>query len=94
MSFEELKSIAQAAIGWSNCNQSWLDFSEDEPAVVVGHIDEDGNTYPVAIIDCDQYYAAGDSIKLARFYAAANPAVVIELICRIEELESKMPNIY
>ena len=92
MNIEELKCIAQDVTGWSNCNQSWLDSSEYDPEPVVGHIDEDGNKYPVATIDCDRYYAAEDSIKLARFYAAANPATVIELISRIEELEAKTHN--
>lgn len=92
MNIKELKDIASDVTGWSNCNQSWLDSSEDEPAAVVGHIDEDGNMYPVTTIDCDQYYAAEDSIKLARFYAAANPAMVLELIGMIETLEAKTPN--
>ena len=92
MDMQALKILAQDVTGWANCNKAWLDTSEDDPAAVVGHIDEDGNTYPVATIDCDQYYAASDSIKLARFYAAANPAKVLDLILRIEELELKTPN--
>lgn len=87
MGIEELKALAQDVEMWSICDQAWLDSSEDEPAAVVGHIDEDGNKYDVAMVDCDQYYAAQDSIKLARFYAAANPAKVLELIERIEALE-------
>lgn len=87
MNIEALKALTQDVTGWSNCDQAWLDSSEDEPAAVVGHIDEDGNKYDVAIVDCDQYYAAQDSIKLARFYAAANPAMVLALIARIEALE-------
>ena len=81
---KEIRRLAQAVSEWSNCNQAWLDQSEDDPAAVVGHIDEDGITYPVATIDCDQYYAAQDSIKLARFYAAANPETVLRLIAMIE----------
>ncbi len=57
------------------------------------HINEDGNTYPVATIDCDQYYQGQDSLKLARFYASANPVAVLNLILRIEELEAKTPNV-
>lgn len=76
----ELEQLAKEVKGWSNCNQAWLDHSEDEPAAVVGHISEDGDTYPVATIDCDQYYEAQDSLKLARFYAAANPETVLRLI--------------
>lgn len=84
MDLQELKSLADAVHGWSNCNQAWLDHVEDEAAAVVGHIDEDGNTYPVATIDCDQYACGGDSIKLARFYAAANPATVSRLLALID----------
>lgn len=84
----ELRRLAQAVSGWSNCNQAWLDQSEDVQAAVVGHIDEDGNTYPVATIDCDQYCAAHQSLPLAKFYAAANPAAISELIDRLEAAES------
>lgn len=83
----ELRRLTQAVSGWSNCNQAWLDQSEDVPAAVVGHIDEDGNTYPVATIDCDQYYAAHQSLPLAKFYAAANPAAITELLDRLEAAE-------
>ena len=84
----ELRRLAQAVSGWSNCNQAWLDQSEDAPAAVVGHIDEDGSTYPVATIDCDQYYAGHQSLPLAKFYAAVNPAAVSELLDRLEAAES------
>ena len=84
---KELRRLTQAVSGWSNCNQAWLDQSEDVPAAVVGHIDEDGNTYPVATIDCDQYYAARQSLPLAKFYAASNPAAITELLNRLEAAE-------
>ncbi len=90
MDLQKLKALAEDVKGWSNCNQAWLDHSEDEPAAVVGHIDEDGETYPVATIDCDQYYAAQDSLKLARFYAAANPEAVLQLIAMIETPNAKV----
>ena len=85
----ELRQLAQKVSGCSNCNQAWLDQSEDVPAAVVGHIDEDGNTYPVATIDCDQYYAAHQSLPLAKFYAAANPAAISELLDRLEAAEKE-----
>ena len=84
LNLQELKDLADAVHPWSNCNQAWLDHSEDESAAVVGHIDEDGNTYPVATIDCDQYACGEDSIKLARFYAAVTPATVSRLIALID----------
>ena len=48
MELQKLKALAEEVTQWSNCNQAWLDQSEDDPAAVVGHIDDDGNTYPVA----------------------------------------------
>ena len=92
MDTKKLKMLAQDVTGWANCDKAWLDTSENDPAAVFGHIDEDGNTYPVATIDCDQYYQGQDSIKLAKFYAAANPVAVLNLILRIEELEAKTTN--
>ena len=85
----KLKSCAIAVRQWSNCNKSWLDTSEDNSSAVVGHIDEDGNCYDVATIDCDQYYAGQDSLPLANFYANANPASVLALIERIESTEKQ-----
>jgi hypothetical protein len=84
---QELKKLAEAVKGWSNCNQAWLETSEDEVAAVVGHISEDGEKYPVTVVDCDQYYAGADSIKLAKFYAAASPDVVLGLLAEIEHLQ-------
>ncbi len=84
---KELRLLVQAVIGWGCCNQAWLDQSEDTPAVVVGHINEDGETYPVVTIDCDQYSAAGQSLPLGKFYAAANPAVINEILNRLEAAE-------
>ena len=83
----ELRRLAQAVSGWGCCNQAWLDQSEDIPAVVVGHIGEDGETYPVVTIDCDQYGAADQSLPLGKFYAAANPAAISELLDRLEVAE-------
>jgi hypothetical protein len=85
----ELRRLAQAVSGLGNCNQTWLDQSEDIPAVVVGHIGEDGETYPVVTIDCDQYYAADQSLPLGKFYAAANPAVIDEILDRLEAAEKE-----
>ena len=85
----KLRRLVQAVSGWGNCNQAWLDQSEDIPAVVVGHIGEDGETYPVVTIDCDQYSAAGQSLPLGKFYAAANPAVINEILNRLEAAEKE-----
>ncbi|MBK8361824.1 MAG: hypothetical protein IPL15_23885, partial [Comamonadaceae bacterium] len=84
MELEKLKALAEDVTQWSNCNQAWLDQSEDDPAAVVGYINDDGETYPVVTIDCDQYYAGQDSLKLAKFYAAANPDTVLKLVRAVE----------
>ena len=80
MNINELEELANTVSNWSNCDEAWLDTSEDTPAAVFGSIDEDGETYPVAIVDCEQYFAASDSLKLAKFYAATNPSAISELI--------------
>ena len=86
----DIKTLAEAVAGWGNCTEAWLDTSEDDASAVVGHIDEDGNTYPVAVIDCEQYYADHDSLKLARFYAAANPAAVLGLVAEVDSLRQQL----
>lgn len=85
-----IKELAEAVQGWENCTEAWLDTSEDDSAAVVGHIDEDGNAYPVAVVDCAQYYAEHDSMKLARFYAAANPTAVLELLAESDQLRQQL----
>ena len=85
-----IKELAEAVQGWGNCTKAWLDTSEDASAAVVGHIDEDGNAYPVVVIDCAQYYAEHDSMKLARFYAAANPTAVLELLAESDQLRQQL----
>ena len=77
---QQLKALAEQVKGWSNVKHVWRD-SGDE-AYVVGHINEDGEKYPVVVVDTQQYYE--DSPALANFYAAASPAVVLDLIARIE----------
>lgn len=86
----ELRRLAQAVREWSNCNQAWLDQSEDAPDALVGHIDEDGNTYPVATVDCGQYHAAHQSLPLAKFIAAASPVAITELLDRLETTEKEL----
>lgn len=84
MNINELEELAKAVPGWSNCNKAWLDTSKDVSAAVVGHINEDGECYPVITVDCDQYYS-GDSLNLAKFYAAANQSAILELIAAYRE---------
>jgi hypothetical protein len=91
--YTELKRLAEAAKRWGSCNQAWIDTAEDEGAAVVGHISEDGEIYPVVVVDCEQYYAGGDSIKLADFYAAANTNVVLSMIAEIDRLKGHIKHI-
>ena len=85
MNINELEELAKAVTDWGNCNKAWLDNSEDVSVSVVGHISEDGETYPVATVDCDQYYAGKSSLPLAKFYAASNPSAILELIAAYRE---------
>ena len=90
MDTEELKRLAELNIGWSNANSAWNDMI-NEGGAVVGHIDEDGNKYDVAVVDLVQYDGfEGDSLQLASFYAAANPAAVLELIAEVDRLRDEV----
>ena len=84
---EQLKEFALIASSWDNCDRAWIDDPRhpDEIAVI-GIIDEDDNKYPVVTIDCSQYDCPNASIKLAQFYAAANPTVVLQLIAKLAEV--------
>lgn len=79
----KLKALAQEVKGWSNCDTAW---AGDDGTAMVGAISEDDDEppSPVAVIDCAQYDQADHSLKLAQFYAAANPATVLQLIAMIE----------
>lgn len=84
----ELRALAEAVKDWSNCNQAWPHPDPDiEGIAIMGAIDEDGNRHELAVIDAGTYGFADVSIKLARFYAAANPNAVLALLERIAELE-------
>lgn len=89
LNLSELERMAASIKEW-RIDCSWLDHSEDKPAAVVGAIDENGNKYPVVTIDCDQYFNGQDSTKVADFYAAANPAVVLELVRRLRDAEARV----
>ena len=83
MDIQELKALAQDIKNWGDLNQAWADH-DDAGAAVVGCISDDDDEYPVMVIDCGQSDCPDESIKLARFYAAANPKAVLELIALIE----------
>lgn len=78
---QTLRALAEAVKDWSNCNQAWQHRDPDyEGIAVVGAVDEDGIDWPLAEIDADTYGHDGESLKLAQFYAAANPAAVLALL--------------
>lgn len=89
MNIEELKRLAEANYGWRNADSAWLHQSNDGSAVV-GNIDDEHDPHvknPVAVVDVTIYDSfEGDSLQLAQFYAAANPAAILELIRQRDEL--------
>lgn len=84
-----LRNLAEAVKGWSCCKEAWPHPEHFDVAVVGGITD--GEQYPVSQIDADTYGTDGESLKLAQFYAAANPGAVLALLDRIAELEARKP---
>lgn len=80
-----LRALAEAIKGWNSTNV-WP-HEDDEEIAILGHINEDGEKFPVAEINADTYFREGESLALANFYAAANPVAVLGLLDRIAELE-------
>ncbi len=93
MNTEELKQKALKCYGWSNASSAWIHESGDGSAVV-GNIDDSHDPAirnPVAVVDVTQYDGfQDDSIELAQFYAAANPATILALIAERDELTAKL----
>jgi len=83
----DLRALAEAVNGWSSCNEAWPHAEHFDVAVVGGITD--GEQYPVSQIEADNYGTDGESLKLARFYAAANPGAVLALLDRIAELQAE-----
>lgn len=86
---ERLRALAEAATGWSNCDKVWP-HAEYDGISVLGAICEEGVQYPVAEIDADTYGGDGDSLKLAQFYAGANPAAVLALLAENAALAAEV----
>lgn len=87
-----LRELAEEAGHWSGSfTHTWQSDAPDYGGIwQVGVIDEDGNQYPVIEVDADQYDAPGDSGKIARFFAAANPATILALLNEIDRLKSSV----
>lgn len=78
---DELKALAEGMDGWPNkaafqCDDVWF----------VGAIDEDENLYPVIEIQTEQYDAFDASEPMAKYYAAANPPAILELLAERDAL--------
>lgn len=92
LDLNELERMAEEVQGWSNVSDAWANPDDEDqgvqmPTWIVGTIGDDDVHYDVAVVDCEQYSVPGESEKLAKFYAAANPAVVLELVRRLREAE-------
>ncbi len=95
LDLNELKRMAEEVQCWSNVSDAWANPDDEDqgvqmPTWIVGTIDDDDVHYDVAVVDCEQYSVPGESEKLAKFYAAANPAVVLELVRQLREAEARV----
>ena len=87
MNTEELKRLAAPLVKWG-ADSAW-----ENPSwtAAVGYIDEDGNRDPILTVDTTIYDGfEGDSLELANFYAAANPAAILALISEIDSLRDQV----
>ena len=80
----ELRKLAEAAKEWSNVTEIRSD-TGDYGCTIGGMVD--GEFYPVVTVECEIYYA--DSMPLAAYIAAANPATVIGLMDEIDRLRTE-----
>ncbi|RDL13589.1 hypothetical protein [Pseudomonas jessenii] len=88
----ELKRLAEETKGWDNLKSCWPEETEDGDLEVnwfVGAVTEDDDKYPVLEVNTAQYDALEDAGRLARYYAAANPAAVLALIAENERLAAQ-----
>jgi len=79
--WDELKALAEGMDGWSNKNAF-----ECDDAWCVGAIDEDENLWPVIEIQTEQYYAFDAAEPMAKYYAAANPPAILDLLAERDAL--------
>jgi hypothetical protein len=87
MNIEELKRLAAPLVKWG-ADSAW---ENPDGTATVGYIDEDDNHDPIATVDVTIYDGFEDeSLGIAQFIAAANPAAVLELIEEIERLRDEV----
>ena len=83
MNIEELKRLAAPLVKWG-ADSAW---GNPDGTATVGYIDEDDNHDPIATVDVTIYDGFEDeSLGIAQFIAAANPAAILELIRQRDEL--------
>ena len=73
--------------GYGNLNHVW-GADKDEDGIFLINIvgaNVDGDLYPVLEIDTAQYFQEEDGPKLAKYYAAVNPAAMAAVLAHIEE---------
>jgi len=78
-----LKKLAEGMKGWDKMTECWP-CDESGPDWQVGRLDEDDNRWPLLTVDTEQYDQEQDAPKIAQYYAAANPAAVLEMIAENE----------
>lgn len=83
--YSELKRLAEGMKGWDKMTECWP-CDENGPDWQVGRLDEDDNRWPLLTIDTEQYDQEREAPKIARYYAAANPAAVLALIAERDQL--------
>lgn len=86
---EALRLAAEAVKAWANIDDFWSLPDSDCGEMVLGAI-EDGTKYDLLQIDADNYGTDGESEKLARFYAAANPGAVLALLDERDRLATQV----
>lgn len=87
---EVLRALAEPVREWSARNEAWKHPDPDcEGIAMFGYVNEDGEQYPAAEVNVDTYGHEGASLRLAQFYAAATPEVVLGLLDRITALEAQ-----
>ena len=83
MNIEKLKRMAAPLVKWG-ADSAW---GNPDGTATVGYIDEDDNHDPIATVDVTIYDGFEDeSLGIAQFIAAANPAAILELIRQRDEL--------
>ena len=86
MNIEELKRMAAPLVKWG-ADSAW---GNPDGTATVGYIDEDDNHDPIATVDVTIYDGFEDeSLGIAQFIAAANPAAIQSLLAYVDRLEAQ-----